>query len=91
MSQKTDTETMAHFFKIIIISLTILQLRKAIEDVNSGNIQIDQEGNSEKEMSPQRKPLLNYKENENTVNLTTSTLSHFVSNSDIESGNNCLK
>lgn len=67
--------------------ILILQLRKAIEDVNSGNIPVEQLEVPEKPLSPQEEPLLSNKDANNTVTSMDSALSNSDNNSDIELGN----
>lgn len=64
-----------------------MQLRKAIEDVNSGNIPVEQVDVSEKQLSPQEQPLLSNKDTNNTITSMDSALSNSDNNSDIELGN----
>lgn len=75
-------------------SFICLQLRKAIEDVNSGNLSSSQATNeptTEKPpIPPQEQPLLNNESNknvQNTVSSMDSALSNSDNCSDIELGN----
>lgn len=75
----------------------LLQLRKAIEDVNSGNLTPNSTNSdpvTEKQpMLPQQEKLLNASNNNvhNTVSSMESTVSNSDNCSDVELGNICVK
>lgn len=87
------------FFKFISVHETInicvffKQLRKAIEDVNSGNLAPNQTNEPvivKKPLEPQEVPLLNDESNknvQNTISSMDSALSNSDNCSDIEMGN----
>ncbi|XP_037025678.1 chloride channel protein 2 isoform X3 [Bradysia coprophila] len=63
------------------------ELRKAIEDVNSGNIIGEQLDTRGKQMKPQEEPLLSNKDTNNTISSMDSALTNSdYNNSDIELG-----
>lgn len=64
-----------------------MQLRKAIEDVNSGNVTGEQQLElSEKQTLPHEEPLLSNKDTNNTISSMDSALTNSDNNSDIELG-----
>lgn len=62
-------------------------MRKAIEDVNSGNVPVEQFDTLEKQTEPHEEPLLSNKDTNNTISSMDSALTNSDNNSDIELGN----